>query len=545
MLALFLPALLGSGVAAAFSLRDRAAQFIVILGAVSQVIGVGLLDSLPRDYPVATYWDTLYQAIIGLSFGLVVTSTLLQSGTSYIRRVASISHSLSALASFQLILVGGIVGVAVGDALVRSQLSVNDAASLKTAKLPASIVSSRGQQVDAARRAFNLAVDMHFRIVLYVALAIVLTSVLALDCLNLFTTIPKQPENASLPQLTSVGHVQHCAMPRQDSANTQGSAPSRDPSSHPLAQNPPSLAPSLLSADIPRQLRAGRRPSELFLRASSRQRQPSTTAYERPQTRASSVSEMTERRPSTVNRHTHEQRHVAPLLPSISSLAEEQQHFSQQPLSRISQYSSLRSRKASLHRSGSRSAPNRSAPNSPPQPRYQPPQIPPIVPIAPLAPWRRGTIASTSTDVAETRLDRLSAWLSCTNASNQQTGPAFRDPFIDQGTILGTTAHHHTRGSSLDWWLRKSSECSVWSLAQPASPLAENLNSDQENTAPHDPRDRSLPDLPDSPMPNESLYDLSVRSDRQHDHECDTWDGPPREDRELVELNRMIAGMPM
>lgn len=76
MLALLLLSALGAGLGGAISSRRNVSWYILVLALALQLIGLGLMSTLPASGPVAAR-QYGYQAILGLGFGLSLSSLVI------------------------------------------------------------------------------------------------------------------------------------------------------------------------------------------------------------------------------------------------------------------------------------------------------------------------------------------------------------------------------------------------------------------------------------------------------------------------------------
>lgn len=175
-----LPLLLLSSVAAGvggFIVQIKNVSFyLLVVSACLQLLGLGLMSSLPASMGSAPARQYGYQIILGVGFGLSLSTLPLVARLE----VEKEDHAVSMGAITQIRVLGGLIGIAVSQTIlndrVRSKL-VEILNPEQLSSLMASIRSLDGfsaSQVQQIRDAYGNGFNLQFRVMLYIGIACLL-----------------------------------------------------------------------------------------------------------------------------------------------------------------------------------------------------------------------------------------------------------------------------------------------------------------------------------------------------------------------------------
>lgn len=209
MLPLLLVSAVGTAIAGSICSKRNLSFYTMTSGLCLQIVGLGLFSSLPVSVHVqaAQYG---YQAILGLGFGMTLSSVFVMIKAEVKQEDLAVGIG----ASTQIRVLGGLVGVAVGQAVVSATLKSVLADSGPPGLLQAItrstdlIAQLPSEQAAAVRLAYGKAFTALVRVVLYIAIAslvIVLFAFRSHPPSLLGDTRSSDPERTTSD--TIVGHV--------------------------------------------------------------------------------------------------------------------------------------------------------------------------------------------------------------------------------------------------------------------------------------------------------------------------------------------------
>ncbi|KAL7621663.1 hypothetical protein AAE478_008990 [Parahypoxylon ruwenzoriense] len=139
MLPLLLLSASGAGLGGIISKKHNISWYVLTSSLGLQLIGLGLMTTLPtnsNEIPVKQYG---FQAILGLGFGLTLSCLVIVAQTE-VKDDYDVGITISAITQIRVL--GGVIGVAVSQAILNEQLSVSLSSKLPAEKLAALLRSA-------------------------------------------------------------------------------------------------------------------------------------------------------------------------------------------------------------------------------------------------------------------------------------------------------------------------------------------------------------------------------------------------------------------
>ncbi|KAL8843746.1 MAG: hypothetical protein Q9176_001954 [Flavoplaca citrina] len=172
MLALLLLSAFGAGLAGFICSKKNISWYLLVLSNVLQVIGLGLLSTIPSsDTVLARQYG--YQVILGLGFGLGLSSLVIVSRVEVDE--ADLAVTMGAITQVRVL--GGVVGIAIAQVVVSSTIRSDLPSILNPDQVEAflesagSIASLEPSQAAEVRRVYGRAFNLQTRMVMYFAIA--------------------------------------------------------------------------------------------------------------------------------------------------------------------------------------------------------------------------------------------------------------------------------------------------------------------------------------------------------------------------------------
>ncbi|KAL8995318.1 MAG: hypothetical protein Q9169_004922 [Polycauliona sp. 2 TL-2023] len=172
MLALLLLSAFGAGLAGFICSKKNISWYLLVLSNILQVIGLGLLSSIPNSETVLAR-QYGYQVILGLGFGLGLTSLVIVSRVEV--EEADLAVTMGAITQVRVL--GGVIGIAIAQVVVSSTIRSDLPSILNPAQLDAllestaSIATLSPTQASEVRRVYGNAFNLQTRMVMYFAIA--------------------------------------------------------------------------------------------------------------------------------------------------------------------------------------------------------------------------------------------------------------------------------------------------------------------------------------------------------------------------------------
>ncbi|KAI4101558.1 MAG: hypothetical protein L6R37_004884 [Teloschistes peruensis] len=172
MLALLLLSAFGAGLAGFICSKKNISWYLLVLSNVLQVIGLGLLSSIPSSETVLAR-QYGYQVILGLGFGLGLSSLVIVSRVEV--DDADLAVTMGAITQVRVL--GGVIGIAIAQVVVSSTIRSDLASILNPTQLDsllqstASITALSPAQAADVRRVYGHAFNLQTRMVMYFAIA--------------------------------------------------------------------------------------------------------------------------------------------------------------------------------------------------------------------------------------------------------------------------------------------------------------------------------------------------------------------------------------
>ncbi|KAL8717592.1 MAG: hypothetical protein Q9225_005181, partial [Loekoesia sp. 1 TL-2023] len=180
MLALLLLSAFGAGLAGFICSKKNLSWYLLVLSNILQVIGLGLLSSVPTlDTVLARQYG--YQVILGLGFGLGLSSLVIVSRVEVCDQDLAVTMG----AITQVRVLGGVVGIAIAQVVLSSTIRA-DLPSILTPEQIGELLESAAsisklvpEQIQEVRKVYGHAYNLQTRMVMYFAIASLVVSLLA------------------------------------------------------------------------------------------------------------------------------------------------------------------------------------------------------------------------------------------------------------------------------------------------------------------------------------------------------------------------------
>ncbi|KAL8640452.1 MAG: hypothetical protein Q9226_008745 [Calogaya cf. arnoldii] len=180
MLALLLLSAFGAGLAGFICSKKNISWYLLVLSNILQVIGLGLLSSLPSSETVLAR-QYGYQVTLGLGFGLGLSSLVIVSRVE----VDDSDLAVTMGSITQVRVLGGVIGIAIAQVLLSSTIRSSLPSILNPAQLDALLESAATisklspAQATEVRRIYGHAFNRQTRTVMYFAIASLVVSIVA------------------------------------------------------------------------------------------------------------------------------------------------------------------------------------------------------------------------------------------------------------------------------------------------------------------------------------------------------------------------------
>ncbi|KAM7215801.1 Major facilitator superfamily domain containing protein [Rhypophila decipiens] len=169
MLALLTLSATGAGLGGIIASQRNISWYILAFSQSLQLIGLGLMSTLPTEAGAVRAEQYGYQVILGLGFGLTLSSLVIVARMEVEAKDVGVAFG----SITQIRVLGGLIGIAVGQALLNAQLTTSELTSVLSPEKLASLLKSTGaiegftpEEKDATARAYGEAFNAQNRVML-------------------------------------------------------------------------------------------------------------------------------------------------------------------------------------------------------------------------------------------------------------------------------------------------------------------------------------------------------------------------------------------
>ncbi|KAM7204961.1 Major facilitator superfamily domain containing protein [Rhypophila sp. PSN 637] len=169
MLALLTLSATGAGLGGIIASQRNISWYILAFSQSLQLIGLGLMSTLPTEAGAVRAEQYGYQVILGLGFGLTLSSLVIVARMEVEAKDVGVAFG----SITQIRVLGGLIGIAVGQALLNAQLTTSELTSVLSPEKLASLLKStdaiegfRPEEKDATARAYGEAFNTQNRVML-------------------------------------------------------------------------------------------------------------------------------------------------------------------------------------------------------------------------------------------------------------------------------------------------------------------------------------------------------------------------------------------